>query len=136
MIATDLTLITVVATIVGFGGLCVALGAIWKFIGIMSQLVTFVKVHTPILIVIAEQFNKNGGSSLKDQIDRIEAKAERASGLADEASKQAQAASKIAIETNTNVRQILRMITPKVNIHGPPIITPPPEVDGEIYQPS
>ena len=62
------------AWILGAAGLIIALGVIWKqFIFPAARVISRAEETLPVLQQIAREFSKNGGSTLKDQIDRIEA---------------------------------------------------------------
>jgi hypothetical protein len=49
-------------------------GVIFKFLLKLARVVSTAEVRLPVLDEIARQFAKNGGSTLKDQLDRIEKK--------------------------------------------------------------
>lgn len=100
--------------IIGASSVITGLGILWRFVSVSAKLVNFVEVHAPVLSTIAEQFKKNGGNSLKDQIDRIEKQAIDAKECAVDAHKEAKQASSAIIRTDANVTQLLRMLTPKV----------------------
>lgn len=47
-------------------------GVIFKFLLKLARVVSTAEVRLPVLDEIARQFANNGGSTLKDQLDRIE----------------------------------------------------------------
>lgn len=55
-------------------GSLAGLGVVFKFLLKLARLVSTAEVRLPVLDEIARQFSKNGGSTLKDQLDRIEQK--------------------------------------------------------------
>ena len=95
------------------GILSVGLGFLWKFIKTFAKAVNLVDTHVPVLTTIAEQFKKNGGNSLKDQIDRIENRTDCAKSMAEAAHKEAKEAKDLAIKTNADVVNVLRILTSK-----------------------
>jgi hypothetical protein len=64
--------------LIGIAATIGAVAVIWRVVKQFSKLIYFVETYGPVLFSIAEQFKKNGGNSLKDQVDRIEHTAEEA----------------------------------------------------------
>lgn len=63
------------AWILGIAAVVTALGVIWKqLIFPAARVISRAESTLPVLEQIAREFSKNGGSTLKDQIDRIEDK--------------------------------------------------------------
>lgn len=55
-------------------GALISLGVIFKFLLKLARVVSRAESRLPVLDEIARQFTKNGGSTLKGQLDRIEEK--------------------------------------------------------------
>lgn len=108
------------AWVVGAAAFLIACGILWKFVSVLSKLVTFTEQHAPVLVTIAEQFKKNGGNSLKDQIDRIEDMSKDAKTKAQEAHVEAKGARESVIRIEENVRTILRTVVPTTTTSPPP----------------
>lgn len=100
--------------LVAAAAVLVALGVVWRTGSKVAKAVYLLETHWPVLSNIAEQFKKNGGNSLKDQIDRIEKMAEDAKTKAVEAHKTASKAHDQMIRVDENVRSLVRTITPAV----------------------
>lgn len=67
------------------GGAVLGLKVIFNFVCRISRLISDVETYGPVLLNIAEQFRKNGGNSLKDQLDRVEVMATDAAKVSREA---------------------------------------------------
>ena len=58
--------------VIALGGLLLLLGAVWKMLWPFMRLVVHLNEAMPVLLSVGEQFQANGGSTLKDQMNRIE----------------------------------------------------------------
>lgn len=96
-----------------------ALFLIWKLARFVSKVIFLVDTYGPAVMEIGSQFKKNGGTSLKDQIDRIEDEAKAAAKLAREAYDASKASHDLVIRLDENVRAIRRTIEPKQQLLDP-----------------
>lgn len=107
--------------LIGIAATIGAIAVIWRVVKQFSKLIYFVETYGPVLFSIAEQFKKNGGNSLKDQVDRIEHTASEATRLALEALGLVRENRESVIRLDENVRAI-RNRTPAVI--APVVATP------------
>lgn len=68
--------------VIGAGAVITAAKVIWTLIKKLSKFINLAETYGPVLLNIADQFKKNGGNSLKDQLDRVEHKADTAAETA------------------------------------------------------
>lgn len=113
-----------VAAIIGTAASITALAIIWKLVKFCSKIIYFVDTYGPVLVSIAEQFKKNGGNTLKDQLDRVEVTAKAAHETADKAHKAAHAAHDLVIRTDENVRTIRNIVMPASKATVVPVVSP------------
>lgn len=112
------------AAIIGTAAVIGASAVIWKVIRFCSKLIYFADTYGPVLISIAEQFKKNGGSTLKDQLDRVEFTAKAAHETAASARKAARDAHDLVIRTDENVRTIRNIVVPASKAAVVPVAIP------------
>lgn len=112
------------AAIIGTAAVIGACAVIWKVIRFCSKLIYFTDTYGPVLISIAEQFKKNGGNTLKDQLDRVEITAKAAHETAASAHKAAKDAHDLVIRTDENVRTIRNIVMPASKAAVVPVALP------------
>lgn len=112
------------AAIIGTAAVIGACAIIWRIIRFCSKLIYFTETYGPVLISIAEQFKRNGGNTLKDQLDRVEVVAKAAAETATRAHTTAKDAHDLVIRTDENVRTIRNIVMPASKAAVVPVAVP------------
>lgn len=112
------------AAVIGTAAVIGALAVVWRVVRFCSKIIYFVDTYGPVLVSIAEQFKKNGGNTLKDQLDRLEKKTESTAETAVHAHKAAKDAHDLVIRTDENVRTIRNIVMPASKATVVPVVSP------------
>lgn len=87
------------AAFLGMAAIITALGVIWKqFIFPAARIISRAENMFPVLQQIAREFNKNGGSTLKDQLNRMEEQLDKISQGVFRAQETADRSEKLVVE--------------------------------------
>jgi hypothetical protein len=96
----------------GVAAILTAFFLAWKAVRNLAKIIYLTETYGPVLLVIGEQFKRNGGVTLKDQVDRIEDLADSAVAIAKTASDAASSSHDLVIRLDENVRDIRRRLAP------------------------
>lgn len=99
-----------VTAVICLAALITASTVVWKLISKFSRMIYLIETNAPILLTIAEQFKKNGGKSLKDQIDRIEKASDDAVVIASDARTEAIAARATTLDLVTRLDENVKLV--------------------------
>lgn len=129
MLAFVFTIPDWVSYVIATAALITAGTVIWKVITKFSRLIYLVETYGPVLITIGEQFKANGGKSLKDQIDRIEASSREAVKVSGEARTAAAKTSKdtleLVVRLDENVKLVRSLVVNPSLIVNPSLVVKP-----------